>query len=82
MDDLSERDLSQIPDEELTPAERRELRRRFDDLFAQVRDHYSRPKGGGRGTRDQVSSEPAEAPAAHVPVQVRAWDPAASRRRH
>lgn len=32
MDDLSQRDLSYIPDEELSPEERQELQRRFEDF--------------------------------------------------
>ncbi|MDH3596851.1 MAG: hypothetical protein OEU09_14995 [Rhodospirillales bacterium] len=38
MDDLSNRDLSQVSDEELTPAERRELKRRLDAFVAVMRD--------------------------------------------
>ena len=32
MDDLSERDLSHVADEDLTPEERRELNRRMDEF--------------------------------------------------
>ena len=38
MDDLSNRDLSQVPDEALTPAERRELKRRLGAFAAVMRD--------------------------------------------
>ena len=34
MDDLSNRDLSQVPADELTPAEREELKRRLDAFVA------------------------------------------------
>ncbi len=37
MDDLSNRDLSQVPDEELTPAEREELKRRLDSFVDVIR---------------------------------------------
>ena len=37
MDDLSNRDLSQVPDEELTPAEREELKRRLDGFVEVIR---------------------------------------------
>jgi hypothetical protein len=43
MDDLSNRDLSQVPDEKLTPAERQELKRRLD-AFVAVRRVPPRPK--------------------------------------
>jgi len=38
VDDLSNRDLSQVPDEELTPAERQELKRRLDAFVEMMRD--------------------------------------------
>ena len=37
MDDLSNRDLSQVPDEALTPAEREELKRRLDGFVEAIR---------------------------------------------
>lgn len=37
MDDLSQRDLSDIPDEDLSPDERRELQRRFADFVGLLR---------------------------------------------
>ncbi len=37
MDDLSNRDLSQVPEEDLTPAEREELKRRLDSFVDAVR---------------------------------------------
>lgn len=36
MDDLSNRDLSQVPDEDLTPEEREELKRRLDSFVDAV----------------------------------------------
>jgi hypothetical protein len=38
MDDLNNRDLSQVPDEELSLAERQELRRRLDAFVAAMRN--------------------------------------------
>lgn len=38
MDDLSNRDLSQVPDEELSLAERKELRRRLDAFVSAMRN--------------------------------------------
>ena len=38
MDDLSNRDLSQVPDEELSPSERQELRRRLDAFVAAMQN--------------------------------------------
>lgn len=37
MDDLSQRDLSHIPDEELSLEERKELQRRFEDFVGRMR---------------------------------------------
>ena len=37
MDDLSNRDLSQVPNEALTPAEREELKRRLDGFVEAIR---------------------------------------------
>lgn len=83
MDDLHERDLSQIPDEDLSPAERRELRRRFDELLAKVRDFYAGPaRGGGRARKRKAGDQrPAEPADETPPRETRRWDPAADRRR-
>ncbi len=37
-DDLSQRDLSQIDDTDLTPEERREMQRRFGDFVTRLRE--------------------------------------------
>ena len=37
MDDLKNRDLSQVPEDELTPAEREELKRRLDSFVDVIR---------------------------------------------
>ncbi len=37
-DDLSQRDLSNIDDADLSPRERRELNRRFDDFVTRLRE--------------------------------------------
>ena len=67
MDDLSQRDLSQIPDEELSPEERRELKRRFDDLVDRLRER------AGMGPAKKPKKEP---------KRVAHWDPTAISRRH
>jgi hypothetical protein len=67
MDDLSQRDLSQIPDEELSPEERHELKRRFDDLVDRL--------------RERVGMGPAKKPK-KKPKRVARWDPSATPRRH
>jgi len=36
VDDISQRDLSDIPDEKLSPEEREELLRRFDDFVGRL----------------------------------------------
>jgi len=51
MDDLSNRDLSQVPDAELTPAEREELKRRLDGFVDVIRKRvidgcHTTPKSG------------------------------------
>lgn len=80
MDDLRERDLSQIPDEDLSPEERRELERRFAELVTQVRAHYTRPNGGGREPAARARPETLQ-DARRAPVAPKAWDPIAARRR-
>lgn len=44
MDDLSERDLSEVADEDLTPEERAELQRRLDDFVDRLRDRHGRKR--------------------------------------
>lgn len=48
MDDLSERDLSGIADEDLSAEEREEIRRRMDTFLGrmQTRQHSQAGKGG------------------------------------
>ncbi len=46
MDDLPERDLSDIPDEELSAEERREIRRRLDTFLGRMQmRRIDKPKG-------------------------------------
>ena len=40
MDDLHNRDLSEIPEEDLSPAERRELKRRFQEFINAVGGNF------------------------------------------
>lgn len=42
LDDLTQRDLSSIPDAELSPDERRELQRRFEDFVGLLRARAGR----------------------------------------
>ena len=58
MEDLRERDLSDIPDHQLSAAERRELERRFVEFLSAMR---SRIKGGklARKRRQVVKWDPA-----------------------
>lgn len=44
MDDLSERDLSEVADEDLTPEERAELQRRLDDFVDRLRARHGRKR--------------------------------------
>lgn len=43
MDSLTDRDLSGVPDEYLTPAERQELKRRLKDFVMAVRKRHAGP---------------------------------------
>lgn len=42
MTDLSDRDLSRIPDSELTPEEREELQRRLNEFLARLRVRHGK----------------------------------------
>lgn len=65
--DLSERDLSGIADEDLTEAERAELKRRMDDFVERMQlERYK---------------EPAKEPKPQ-PKRFMRWDPATIARRH
>jgi len=62
MDDLSNRDLSQVPAEELTPAERAELKRRLDAFVDTVRKRVIEgqgmaPKPPTRTNKDPVGED-------------------------
>jgi len=48
MDDLSERDLSGVADQDLSAEERQEIQRRFDSFLGrmQIRRHTRREKSG------------------------------------
>lgn len=65
-DDLSQRDLSGVADEDLTPEERQELQRRLDDFVARMR------------TRRLDTPEAAKP----KPRRIMRWDPVALTRRH
>src|SRR3546814_13383671 len=60
MDDIRHRDLSEIPESEMTAEERRELKRRFEEFVGLVR-------------RPAVAGSPGQAPS---PKQPQRWDPA------
>lgn len=60
MDDIKHRDLSEIPEAEMTAEERRELKRRFDEFVGLVR----RPAVAG-----SLGKSPSQ-------KQTQQWDPA------
>jgi hypothetical protein len=59
MDDLSNRDLSQVPDEELTPAEREELKRRLDFFVDAVRKRVIDGRRDAPEAKSVTKREPA-----------------------
>jgi hypothetical protein len=65
MDDIKHRDLSAIPESEMTEEERRELKRRFDEFVGLVR----RPAVAG-----SLGKSPSQ-------KQTKEWDPATMGRR-
>ena len=65
MDDIRHRDLSQIPEDEMTLEERRELKRRFDEFVGLMR----RP-----AVASKLGAKPSE-------KKHRRWDPASMGRR-
>lgn len=60
MDDIRHRDLSQIPEDEMSLEERRELKRRFDEFVGLMR----RPSVAG-----SLGAKPSD-------KKVQRWDPA------
>ena len=68
MNDIRLRDLSQIPESDLTAEERRELRRRFEEFVGRLR------KKGGLSVAQEPEEEEAK--------QVRRWDPRSMTQRH
>jgi hypothetical protein len=68
MDDIRLRDLSQIPESDLTAEERRELRRRFEEFVGRLR------KKGGLSAAQEPDEE--------AEKQVRRWDPRSMTQRH
>ena len=65
--DLSQRDLSDVPDEDLTPEERQELQRRLDEFVERMQ------------LRRLGKPEPPAKPKAR---RIARWDPATISRRH
>ncbi len=63
-DDIRHRDLSQIPEDEMTFEEKRELRRRFEEFVGLMR----RPS-----VADKLGAKPSE-------KKVRPWDPAKAKK--
>ncbi len=68
-DDLNQRDLSKIDDTDLSPQERRELKRRYDEFVDRLRVR------GGLKEADKSKPKP-------KPKRIARWDPAAISRRH
>ena len=66
MDDIRHRDLSEIPDSELTAEERRELKRRFEEFVSLVQ----RPSVAG-----SLGKTPSQ-------KATRRWDPVTMGKRH
>ncbi len=66
-DDLNQRDLSKIDDADLSPQERRELQRRYDEFVDRLRVRA--------GLKAPDGSKP-------KPKHIARWDPAAISRRH
>lgn len=66
MDDIRHRDLSEIPEAEMTAEERRELKRRFEEFVGLM----SRPAVASR-----LGKAPSEKPR-------KRWDPATMGKRH
>ena len=71
MDDLSERDLSGVPDEDLTPEERQELQRRIDEFVERMQ--FCRLEKPGKAVK------PKTAPKAK---RLMSWNPPSIARRH
>jgi len=59
MDDLSNRDLSQVPDEDLTPAEREELKRRLDSFVDAVHKRVIDGKRAAPKSKTITNPDPA-----------------------
>ena len=53
MDDIRQRDFSDIPEGDLTPAERHEIRRRFEE-FVQALGHAARSGKGAKQKKKKV----------------------------
>ncbi len=66
-DNLYQRDLSKIDDTDLSPRERRELQRRYDEFVDRLRVR------SGLKAADKVEPKP---------KRIARWDPAAISRRH
>jgi len=66
MDDIQNRDLSEIPEADMTMEERRELKRRFDEFVGLMR-------------RPSVASRLGKAPSQKATQR---WDPATMGKRH
>jgi hypothetical protein len=66
MEDIRHRDLSEIPESEMTPEERSELKRRFEEFVGLVR-------------RPAVASSLGKAPGQK---QTKRWDPATMGKRN
>lgn len=67
-EDLSQRDLSQVAEEDLTPEEQNELKRRFDGFLALLREKM------GSKRRPRAKSKPKIEPRLDN-KNVQSWDP-------
>ena len=67
-EDLSQRDLSQIAEEDLTPEEQTELKQRFDGFLTLLREKM------GSKRRPRAKSKPSFEPRPDT-KNVQSWDP-------
>ena len=79
MDDIRDRDLSSIPDEDLTPEERAELQRRMDEFVDRM--ELRRPDKPGKAAQPDTNAEAEPEPEPEAKRYMN-WDPATIARRH
>ena len=79
MDDLSERDLSDVADEDLTPEERQELQRRMDEFVDRMQIQRHKKPSQEAKAKPEPEPESKTGPKCERAVP---WDPASAARRH